>query len=233
MMQFEIFNQLHLYYIISFLIIWTVIPFLSSIYLDEKIIQKATLFLIISSVGLDIFDDIYRIYDNNFTLQKDLPLHLCGFSVYLGAYTLYKKHQLGFELCYFWGIGGALQAILTPDTTGYTNAYHIFAHQVSHGIIVLNVLWMIIVLKMRFRKFALLRTIAITNILLLPIAAINYILGPPANYFYICEKPISSNPFIMGEWPFYLFYLEIFAILILGLINLPMILLNKIEHKKI
>ena len=154
---------------------------------------------------------------------------MCGLSLYLGAYTLYKRYQLGFELCYFWGIGGALQAILTPDPTDFTNNYYLFTFMLSHGLIILSILWMIIVMDMRFRKFALLKTLAITNILLLPIGIINIFLK--SNYFYLRQKPPVENPFIIGEWPYYLLYAEFFAILILGAINIPMLLLNKVEQK--
>ena len=181
------------------------------------------------SIGLDIFDTIYRIVDNNFSIIDDLPLHMCGLSLYLGAYTLYNKYQQGFELCYFWGIGGALQAILTPDSTDFTNSYYILTFMLSHALIILSVLWMIIALDMRFRKFALLRTILITNILLIPMGIINLLLK--SNYFYLCEKPPADNPFLIGEWPIYLLYLEFFAIIILGIINIPMLLLNKFDRR--
>ena len=99
----------------------------------------------------------------------------------------------------------------------------------SHAFIVLNVLWMIIVLDMRFKKFALLRTIIITNLMLIPIAMINLLLD--SNYFYICQKPPANNQFLIGEWPFYLFYLEFFAIVILAILNIPMLLINKFREE--
>ena len=208
---------------------WIFIPLISKKIFNSHFIKIGTLALIFISIGLDVFDAIYRIFDDNFSIIDDLPLHMCGLSLYLGAYTLYNKYQQGFELCYFWGIGGALQAILTPDSTDFTNNYYIFAFMLSHALIVLNVLWMIIVLDMRFRKFALLRTIIITNLILIPIAMINLLLD--SNYFYICQKPPANNPFLIGEWPFYLFYLEFFAIVILSILNIPMLLLNKFREK--
>ena len=52
-----------------------------------------------------------------------------------------------------------------------------------------------------------------------------------SNYFYLCEKPITVSPFLIGEWPIYLLYLEFFAVIILGIINIPMLLLNKFDKK--
>ena len=208
---------------------WIVVPLLSKKLLSEELIKLGTISLITISIGLDIFDTIYRIADDNFSIIDDLPLHMCGLSLYLGAYTLYNKYQQGFELCYFWGIGGALQAILTPDSTDFTNSYYIFTFMLSHSLIILSVLWMIIVLDMRFKSFALLRTILITNILLIPMGIINLLLK--SNYFYLCEKPPADNPFLIGEWPIYLLYLEFFTIIILGIINIPMLLLNKFDRR--
>ena len=39
---------------------------------------------------------------NDFDLGDDLPLHICGLSLYLSTYALWKKDQLAFELAYFW-----------------------------------------------------------------------------------------------------------------------------------
>ena len=48
-------------------------------------------------------------------LQLHLPLHLCGMSVTLGAFMLWFRSYRLYEVLYFWGIGGPLVALLTPD----------------------------------------------------------------------------------------------------------------------
>ena len=185
------------------------------------------LILVISIIGVEIVDDIYRVFDSRgWFISSDLPLHMCGFSVFATSWALITKDQRVFELSYFWGFGGALQAILTPDPTSIENHFYLFSFMVSHGLIILNVLYLIFVYKMILTKGALLRTIITTNILLVGIAIINWILD--ANYFYLFEPPPVENPLIMArEFPLYFVNMEVVAIIVLYIISIPMLIYRK------
>jgi len=45
-------------------------------------------------------------------------------------------------------------------------------------------------------------------IIILPL---NFLLD--SNYMYLKEKPLVNNPFLIGEWPFYILFLEIVMII--------------------
>ena len=98
----------------------------------------------------------------------------------------------------------------------------IFWSFLSHGVIILNVVWLIWVDGMRCRKDSLLNTFLVTNAGVFVIGVINKLLGENANYWFICEKPGGDNPFLIGEWPYYLFTFEIAAFFIMLIIYLPM-----------
>src|SRR5262245_40517135 len=49
------------------------------------------------------------------TIQTMLPLHLCSLLVWLAAWMLMTKSYRIYEFVYFLGIGGAIQALATPD----------------------------------------------------------------------------------------------------------------------
>ena len=81
---------------------------------------------------------------------------MCGFSAFCTSWALLTKPNLVFELSYF-SFGGALQAILTPDPSMMVvNHFYLFSFMVSHGLIILNVLYLIFVFKMVLTKGALL-----------------------------------------------------------------------------
>ena len=206
---------------------WVVVPFISQKYLDSNWKRKVALCLVVSIIGVEIVDDIYRVFDTKgWFISSDLPLHMCGFSVFSTSWALLTKDQRAFELSYFWGFGGALQAILTPDPTSILNHFYLFSFMVSHGLIILNVLYLIFVFKMVLTKGALLRTIITTNILLVGIAIINWILD--ANYFYLSEPPPVENPLIMArEFPLYFVNMEVVAIIVLYIISIPMLIYRK------
>ena len=67
-----------------------------------------------------------------------------------------------------------------------------------------------------------------SQILLPVIGLINWILD--ANYMYLCNKPIANNPFIMGEWPWYILIIELTVLLHFLIIYLPFgLIYNKIS----
>ena len=75
---------------------------------------------------------------------------------------------------------------------------------------------------MRCRKGSLLNTFLITNGVVFVIGVVNKILGEGANYWFICAKPGGDSPFLIGEWPYYLFTFELVGFAMMGLIYLPM-----------
>ena len=130
---FQPWNADHKIYIIIMAASWVIVPYISQKYLDGNWKSKLALFLVISIIGVEIIDDIYRVFDSRgWFISSDLPLHMCGFSVFATSYALLTKNQRVFELSYFWGFGGALQAILTPDPTSIVNHFFCILCIISH-----------------------------------------------------------------------------------------------------
>lgn len=215
-----LFSPLHLFYIGGALVGWILIPYIGKKYLNRRQQFIGTLILIFLTFGQDLSDDLIRWYKGIWTLDKDLPLHMCGFSIFCTTFALYTKNQTAFELSYFWGLAGAIQAIMTPEFTGIVSPVLTFTFFFSHSIIILNVLWLVFVIGMRCRLGSLLNTIFITNAVVFIMSFVNKALH--SNYWFICAKPDTASPFILGSWPWYLVGIEIFGILVLGLVYLPM-----------
>ena len=89
----------------------------------------------------------------------------------------------------------------------------------------MNILWLIVIENMRYRRGSFLNMILITNAGVFIISFVNSVLG--GNYWFICEKPGGESLFIIGEWPLYFIGFEMFGILVLGLFYIPMIILRK------
>ena len=227
-MNFELYGAEHMAYIYAMALFWIMVPLLSSRFLSYESQRFVAILLVIAIIGIEIIDDIYRVFDSTvgWNIKTDLPLHMCGFSVFATSWALLKRNQIIFELCYFWGFGGAIQAILTPDMTGFYGPFYLFTFMVSHGLIILNVFYLIFVYKMVLDKGALLRTVIITNILLFAIAIINWILD--SNYFYLFRPPDVNNPLILtSQQPLYFINMEVVAIIVLYIISIPMLIYRK------
>lgn len=218
---FEAFGTKHLAYIAALGAVWVVVPWLGRNYPDPTLRRRTELFLILFSLGQELVDDLLRAHAGAWTLDDALPLHLCSLAMLVGCWALLSKGQLVFEVAYYWGFAAASQAILTPDNTRWRlGEVDVFWNFLSHGLVILNVVWLIVVVGMRCRPGSWLRVFLITNLALIPIGILNLILD--SNYFFICRKPGGTSPFLLGEWPWYLLGFEVLALAFFGILYLPM-----------
>ena len=221
--SFQTFSFEHNSYLLGLLLMWIILPLIGKKFLSKDLQRNVVFILIAVTLLQELLHYFFKINLNTFDIAQDLSLHMCGISVFISCYALYTKNQAAFELSFFWGLAGALQAVLTPDPTrfhfGYISTFWSF---LSHGIIIMNVFWLIFVDNMRCRKNSLLNTILVTNGAIFIIGIINSAIGNGANYWFICEKPSGDSPFLIGEWPYYLFTFQLAGILFMSLIYLPM-----------
>ena len=229
--DFPTFGTEHNFYLIGCLAIWLLLPFIGKKYMTAEQRIGMAIFLAVFTIFQEVLFDFFQLYIDDFTIKEDLSLHMCGFSLFLSSYALWKKSQPAFELAFFWGLAGALQSILTPDPMRWPYGdISIFWNFLSHGIVILNVIWLILVDGMRCRKGSLLNTFLITNGVVFIMGIVNKIMGGGTNYWFICEKPGGDSPFLIGDWPYYLFTFEIVGFAMMGLIYLPMwIVVNRQE----
>lgn len=152
--------------------------------------------------------NLWRLVNHTWSPATSLPLHLCGVSVILSAIMLVNKNFLLYEINYFWGLGGAIQALFTPDIGIYGFPhFRYFQFFVSHGSIILAVLYMTWVHGLRPQLKSVWKVFGITNFYLVVIAGFNLLVG--GNYLFICEKPIGGSLLdFLGPWPWYILSLE-------------------------
>lgn len=156
---------------------------------------------------------IWRISHGVWTLGTGLPLHLCGMGIVLGAVWMFKRNYLLYELVYFWGLGGAIQACLTPNIGeyGYPH-YRYFQFFVSHGVLIFASLYMTWVAGMRPTHKSIWKVFGLTNAYMVIIAGFNWLTD--GNYLFICYKPPTGSIMdAMGPWPWYILALEGVAVI--------------------
>ena len=221
--QFSLFGLYHLCYLAGAVACWVAVIYWGKKHLKPEHRRIAAFILIGATLGQEVIDDIVRYLNGCWTMEHSLPLHLCSFAMFVSVYALLTKRQTAFELVYFWGLAACTQALITPDHTRWRQgAFDEFWNFLSHGLIILNVLWLVVVEKMRCRKGAWLKAFLYTNLCLIPVAALNLLIGGEANYWFICFKPGVDNPMIFGDWPYYLLGFETLTLLSFGLLQLPM-----------
>ncbi len=91
-------------------------------------------------LGNELLWHVWNYSNGIWTVKTMLPLHLCSVLVFLSAILLITKNYTLYEVDYFLGIGGAIQAIVTPylGIYGFPHS-RFFQVFISHGCIIVAV----------------------------------------------------------------------------------------------
>ena len=157
-----------------------------------------------------VYHTIYVTGEFNF--PNALPMHLCDWSAIAAIIALLFRRQLPYELAYFWGLGGTLQATITPALRFDFPDVRFITFFVSHGGTLVAILFLTIGLRMRPYPKSLIRIFIWSNIYLVAAGATDFLLC--TNYGYLRHKPLSASLLdYLGPWPFYILSLEGVALL--------------------
>lgn len=164
---------------------------------------------------------LWNLLTGGWVLQTMLPLHLCAFMAYISAIILITKSKTLYEFGYFLGLGGATQALLTPDAGIYGFPHFRFIQTfINHGGIVTAVLYMTLVERYRPHWKTFPRLIVGLNVYMIFVGIVNAVLG--SNYLFIVRKPdIPTLLDLMPPWPWYILWMEAGGLLICLLLYLP------------
>ncbi|USG68185.1 TIGR02206 family membrane protein [Brevibacillus ruminantium] len=163
---------------------------------------------------------VWHLYTNSWSAAYTLPLQLCSVSLLLCIVMLLANSYRLYEITYFWGLGGALQAMITPELF-YPFPHFRFLHFfLAHAAIILACLFMTWVEGYRPTVRSLWKSIGFLN-LLLPVAFVtNIITG--GNYLFVSHKPVNPSLLdYLGPYPWYILSLEGVALLLFTLLYLP------------
>ena len=152
--------------------------------------------------------------------RDSLPIELCDIASFAVAAALWTRSQRVFELAYFWGLSGTVQALLTPDI------YVTFPHPEFlrffgvHTGIVAGVLYLGPGVGMRPRPGAEWRVFGWTLLYAAAVGVIDWAID--ANYMYLRSKPGGWSPLDwFGDWPWYLFGAALITVVMFALLALP------------
>jgi hypothetical integral membrane protein (TIGR02206 family) len=158
------------------------------------------------------------------TIQTMLPLQLCSILVWLGAWMLVTKSYRIYEFMYFMGIGGALQALATPDLAIYGFPhFRFFQTFISHGLIVTAAIFMTAVEGFRPTWKSMVRVFVWMNVYALIIYFVNIYLG--SNYLMINGKPATPSLLdLLPPWPIYILYMEAIGVITMIVLYIPFVI---------
>ena len=191
----------------------------------DMISQSLGLLLIGNEVGWVI----YKLSLGHIYWAELMPFELCTINAYfLGYLLIFRPSYAIFEIIYFWAMAGTVQGIITPRLfAGYPH-YLFFEYFITHTGIVLAALilvfrynWKVTWLSV-WRAFLWLQVPALINLV--------FDFTFNVNYMFMRELPkVSSVMDYFGQWPWYIFACEIFALISFIFYLLPFLLLKRLR----
>ena len=193
---------------------------------DKTIRYTLGILGILSEVTLHI----WIIANGNWTIQNNLPIGVCSFSMYLGIYVMFTKNWKVFEIGYFWAIGGVLSVVF-PDILFGPDNFRYYNFLFLHMVFFFMYMYMMFVhdyvptFKSFKKSFVLLLLIV-----LIFIVPVNLIFE--TNFMYLLEP--GDTPFSLFENPSYVLYL--LGCILLSMVGMtiwyaPVAIYNKVKAK--
>ncbi|RAP75082.1 TIGR02206 family membrane protein [Paenibacillus montanisoli] len=153
-------------------------------------------------------------------VQYTLPLELCSISQMLAVIMLLTRSRLLYQIVFFAGIGGALQAMFTPDLVFAFPHFRFFHFFIVHIAIILAAFYMTWIEQYRPTWKSIGITMIFLNILVVIVGGIDYWLD--ANYMFLRHKPETASLLdVLGPYPLYLIIEELIALVIFTIMYLP------------
>lgn len=199
--------------IVSFLIIFSILALARFSTKQQNI--YFTYFMGVVIFLSSIISPMRTYISGNFSIAVDLPFHLCGISALICSVIPFVKKKQGlFDFVFYTGIIGGIMGILTPQMTDYDGSFYVyFVFYVRHIIIFTMPIFLLQNLNLKLSKKSMIKTFLILNLMLVFIMPFNFYTG--GNYMYLAEPPQVNNPLVIGQWPIYILWFEVFVIIFL------------------
>src|SRR5207244_3768515 len=152
--------------------------------------------------------------------EQLLPLQLCDWAMVVIIIAMWTRKQRWFEVAYFWGIGGTVQAVLTPNLRFGFPDWRFISFFTSHCGIIIGVVFLMLTRRHRPYPMSIVRVFLWSEFYFLVTFIADELTG--FNYGFLLHKPeaFSVLNFLSDSRPLYLlqmhglaltFFLGLFA----------------------
>ena len=147
------------------------------------------------------------------TWQQMLPMQLCDWGLVVVIVAMWTGNQRWFEVAYFWGIGGTLQAVLTPDLRFGFPHWRFVSFFTSHCGVIIGVVFLMLTRRYRPYPMSIVRVFLWSEFYFL----VTFITDKLTdfNYGFLLHKPeaFSILSFLSDSRPLYLLQMHGVALL--------------------
>src|SRR5437660_1681906 len=162
----------------------------------------------------------YVVANKTWSAAASLPIQLCDVAGFVAAAALLWRQLVLVEVAYFWGLGGTLQAVLTPDLTDHFPSFPYLQFYVTHDLVILAALFLVFGLALQPRPGAVRRIFVLTVAFAIVVGLIDLATG--GNYMYLRQVPVSGSLLdLMGPWPWYIAAGAVLTLVVLAILDAP------------
>jgi len=155
------------------------------------------------------------------TWQQLLPLQLCDWGMVVVIIAMWTGRQRWFEVAYFWGIGGTVQAVLTPNLHFGFPDFRFFSFFISHCGIIVGVVFLMLTRHYRPQPMSIVRVFLWSEFYFVVTMIADELTG--YNYGFLLHKPeaFSILNFLSDSRPLYLVQMHGLALLFFLVLYAP------------
>src|SRR5207247_8002748 len=153
--------------------------------------------------------------------QHMLPMQVCDWGMVVVIVAMWTGSQRWFEVAYFWGIGGTLQAVLTPNLPYGFPDWRFISFFTSHSGIIVGVVFLMLTRGYRPYPMSIVRVWFWSEFYFVVTLAVDKLTG--FNYGFLLHKPeaFSILSFLSDSWPLYLLQMHGVALLFFLVLYAP------------
>src|ERR1051325_10411777 len=185
--------------------------------LEKVIIGALSALLILNYVVFLIFIRSHGVVN----WRHMLPMQMCDWGMVVVIVAMWTGNQRWFEVAYFWGIGGTLQAVLTPNLPFGFPDWRFISFFTSHCGIIVGVVFLMLTRRYRPYPMSIVRVWLWSEFYFLVTLTVDKLNG--AHYGFLLHKPeaFSILSFLSDWWPLYLLQLHGVALLFFLVLYAP------------
>src|SRR5436305_9969149 len=121
---------------------------------ERAIITVLSVVLVLNYIAYLVFIRSHGVVD----WRQMLPLQMCDWGMAVVIVAMWTGNQRWFEVAYFWGIGGTLQAVLTPNLRYGFPDLRFISFFTSHSGIIIGVVFLMLIRRYRPYPMSIVRT---------------------------------------------------------------------------
>ena len=161
--------------------------------------------------------------------EQLLPLQLCDWAMVVIIIAMWTRRPRWFEVAYFWGIGGTLQAVLTPNLPYGFPDVRFFSFFISHSAIIVAVVFLMLVHRLRPYAMSIVRVWLWSEFYFVVTLIADQLTG--FNYGFLLHKPeaFSLLSFLSDWWPLYLLQMHGLALVFFLVLYAPFVIVDLIR----